>query len=123
MRDAVSPLQGATLSTAAFLKQPAKWKSSVLGNLCFSADAVECHTHTMQTDREIPCLRVPMQRLDAVDSVCDVWHGSAPLTQGQCGAIHYRYDEDVLFGVIALSEALFDGGSDRTPLQQAAESA
>lgn len=66
---------------------------------------------------------VPMQRLDAGDSICEVWHGSGQLTQGQCGAIHYRHDEGVLFGVIALPEAMFDAGADKTPLQQATESA
>lgn len=120
MRDTVSPLHGASLSIAAFLKQPAQWKNSVLGALCFSADAVESQ---LQADMEVPCMRVPMQRLDAGDSVCEVWHGSGRLTQGQCGAIHYRHDDDVLFGVIVLPETMFAAGADKTPLQQATESA
>ena len=66
---------------------------------------------------------VPMQRLDAGESICEVWHGSGPLTQGRCGDIHYRHDDKMLFGVIALSETLFEGGAGKTPLQQAAESA
>lgn len=120
MRDTVSPLHGASLSIAAFLKQPAQWKNSVLGALCFSADAVESQ---LQADMEVPCMRVPMQRLDAGESVCEVWHGSGRLTQGQCGAIHYRHDDDVLFGVIVLPETMFAAGADKTPLQQATESA
>src|ERR1035437_474398 len=120
MRDMVSPLHGENLSIAAFLKQPAQWKNSVLGALCFSADAVESR---MQADMEVPCIHVPMQRLDADDSICEVWHGSGHLTQGQCGAIHYRHDGDVLFGVIVLSETMFEAGADKTPLQQATESA
>ena len=120
MRDTGSPLHGANLSIAAFLKQPAQWKNSVLGARCFSADAVESR---MQADMEVPCIRVPMQRLDAGDSICEVWHGSGQLTQGRCGAIHYRHDDEVLFGVIALSEAMFEAGADKTPLQQATESA
>lgn len=120
MRDTVSPLHGASLSIAAFLKQPAQWKNSVLGALCFSADAVESQ---LQADMEVPCMRVPMQRLDAGDSVCEVWHGNGRLTQGQCGAIHYRHDDDVLFGVIVLPETMFAAGADKTPLQQATESA
>jgi len=66
---------------------------------------------------------VPMQRLDDGDSICEVWHGSGLLTQGQCGDIHYRHDDNVLFGVIALSETMFEAGADKTPLQQATESA
>ncbi|MHB1292476.1 MAG: hypothetical protein ACYCY5_09855, partial [Sulfuricella sp.] len=79
MRGTVSSLHGANLSIAAFLKQPEEWKSSVLGTLCFSADAVESQ---MQADMEVPCLRVSMQRLGAGDSICEVWHGSGQLTQG-----------------------------------------
>jgi len=119
MRDTVSALHGANLSIAAFLQQSAQWKNSVLGALCFSADAVE----SLIAEMGVPCLRVPMQRLDAGDSICEVWHGSAPLTQGQCGAIHYRHDDDVLFGVMALRENLYEASADKTPLQQATESA
>src|SRR5665647_1300962 len=120
MCDTISPLHGPSLSIAAFLNQPAQWKNSVLGALCFSADAVESQ---MQADMEVPCMRVPMQRLDAGDSICEVWHGSGQLTQGQCGAIHYRHDDEVLFGAIALSETMFEAGAGKTPLQQATESA
>lgn len=120
MRNTIPPLYGANLSIAAFLEQPAEWKNSVLGALCFSADVVESR---MQADMGVPCIRVPMQRLDAGDSICEVWHGSGHLTQGQSGAIHYRHDDGVLFGVIVLSETMFEAGADKTPLQQATESA
>jgi chorismate lyase/3-hydroxybenzoate synthase len=120
MREKVLPLHGANLSMDAFLKQPAQWKKSVLGVLCYSADAVEGQA---QADMEVPCMRVPMQRLDAGDSICEVWHGSGQLTEGRCGAIHYRHDDDVLFGVIVLSEPKVEVGADKTPLQQATESA
>ena len=120
MRDTVSLPHGENLSIAAFLKQPVQWKDSVLGALCFSASALECR---MQADMGVPCMCVPMPRLDNTESICEVWHGSGELTQGQCGDIHYRHDEDVLFGVIALPETLFEAGADETPLQQATESA
>lgn len=103
-----------------FLKQPAQWKNSVLGAICFSAEAAESRMHA---GMEVPCMCVPMQRLDAGDSICETWHGSGQLTQGQSGDIHYRHDEGVLFGVITLSETLFEAGADKTPLQQATESA
>ena len=66
---------------------------------------------------------VPMQRLDAGDSICEIWHGSGHPTQGQSGDIHYRHDDGVLFGVIVLPETLFAADADKTPLQQATESA
>jgi enamine deaminase RidA (YjgF/YER057c/UK114 family) len=120
MRDTAHPLHGANLSIAAFLKQPAQWKNSVLGAFCFSADA---DADRLRGDLEVPCMCVPMQRLDATDSLCEVWHGSGQLTQSQCGAIHYRHDDEVLFGVIALPESMFEAGTAGTPLQQATESA
>ena len=120
MRDTASHLHGANQPMSAFLKQPAQWKNSVLGAICFSADAVE---RRMQADMGIPCMHVPVQRLDAGDSICEVWHGSGQLTQGQSGDIHYRHDEDVLFGVMVLPETLFAAGAGKTPLQQATESA
>lgn len=120
MHDTLSFSHGKNLSIAAVLQQPAPWKNGVLGALCFSADAAECQ---MQADMALPCIGVPMQRLDADDSLCEVWHGSEPLTQGRSGAIHYRHDDGVLFGVIELPEALFESDAGKTPLQQATESA
>ena len=120
MHDTASPLYGVNLSIAAFFQQSVQWKNSVLGALCFSADTVD---HQLQADMGIPCLQVPMQRLDAGDSFCEVWHGNGQLTQGRCGAIHYRHDADELFGVIVLPETTFEAGAEKTPLQQATESA
>ena len=121
MPDTAPPLHGKNLSIAAFLKQSAPWKNGVLGALCFSLDADDS---PLQADMEVPCMRVPMHRLDhAGDAICEVWHGSGQLTQGRRGGIHYRHDDDVLFGVIVLSEAMFEAGTDKTPLQLAAESA
>ena len=116
----IFPPHSVNLSVAAFQKRSAQWRNSVLGALCFSADTVESQ---MQADIKIPCMCVSMQRLDAGDSVCEVWHGSGQLTQGQSGAIHYRHDGDVLLGVIELPEAMFAADTDKTPLQQATESA
>jgi len=120
MYDTVSPVHGANLSFAAFLKQPAHWKSNVLGALCFSAEAIE---RQKQADVDIPCLCVPMPRVDVNDSICEVWYGTGDLTQGHCGAIHYRHDAEVLFGVVVLPETLFETALEKTPLQQATESA
>ena len=118
MHDTVLPLQGANLSIDAFLNQPAAWKNSVLGALCFSGEAV---THPGPIGPDIPCLGVPMQRLDTGDTLCEVWRGDGELTQGRWGPIHYRHDADVLFGVIVLDEAQFIADADKTPLQQATE--
>jgi len=131
MHDTALPLHSETLSIAAFLKQPAQRKNSVLGVIYFSADTVESPVQAMQADLGIPCLHVPMQRLDADESICKVWHSSGQVTQGQCGTIYYRHDDDMLFGVMVLPETTFEAGANvnadtnnyKTPLQQATESA
>lgn len=120
MRDTKCSLQGTNLSIAEFLKQPAQWKNGVLGVNFYSADVLDIQ---MQAHIAVPSMHVFMPRLDVEDSICEVWHGSGQLTPGQCGAIHYRYDNDMLFGVIELSEAMFEASADKTPLQQATESA
>ena len=120
MRDTKCSLHGTNLSFAAFLKQPAQWKNGVLGVHFYSADVLDIQ---MQADIAMPSMHVSMPRLDVEDSICEVWHGSGQPTQGHCGAIHYRYDNDMLFGVIKLSEAMFEASADKTPLQQATESA
>ena len=117
MRDTLSPVYAANLSMVAYLQQITQWKNSVLGTLCFSME-VEC-----QADSEAPCMRIPMQRLDSPETSCDVWHGSGVVKQGHCGAIHYRQDDDVLFGVLVLTEPMERTDADKTPLQQTTESA
>jgi len=120
MRQTLTSLHGPNLSIAGFLKQPAQWKNSVLGVFCFSAEAVD---KQVQADIGVPCMHVAMQRLDSRDATCEVWQGRGQLTQGRRGDIYYRHDDDVLFGVIALPEALFEADAANTPLRQATESA
>jgi enamine deaminase RidA (YjgF/YER057c/UK114 family) len=119
MHETVSLLHGANLSIAAFLQQPVPWKSSVLGALSFSAASAE--GRIVATD--VPCLHVAMLRLDGDDTACEVWRSENALTRGGYGAVRYGHDDNVLFGVIALPETLYEPDADRTPLQQAAESA
>lgn len=119
-RDTPAGAHGKTLSIAEFLQQAPAWKNSVLGALCFSADAVGS---ALPVDPMPPCLHVSLPRLDIGDSHCEVWHGSGHLTSGQCGEIRYRHDDGVLFGVLEVPDSLFVASADRTPLQQATESA
>lgn len=120
MHDTVSRLHGASLSVAAFFSQPVQWRNNVLGALCFSADPVDS---SVQADGEVPCMCVPMRRLDGGNSICEAWYANGQLTHGRLGDIHYRHDDDVLFGVVMLPEANFEADGNKTPLQQATESA
>ncbi len=120
MRETVSLLRGADMPIAAFLRQAAPWKMRVLGALCFSRDTAAAQP---MAGIDVPNLHIPMQRLGGGESACEVWCSDNALTQGCHGAIHYCHDDDILFGVITLPEALFEAAAGKTPLQQAAESA
>lgn len=64
-----------------------------------------------------------MARVDADESVCELWYGRGAVEHGRLGDILYRHDAEVVFGVVLLSESQFSAKPDRTPLQQATESA
>lgn len=116
MRESVAALHTSHLPIAAFLSQAASWKDSVLGLLCYSAQA-----GSAMTDSRQPCVRVHMPRLDSGDSICEIWRGQGKIVQGESGAIRYRHDGEILFGEIALSETSFAATDGASPLQQATE--
>lgn len=118
MHDSISPLQDTHLSMAEFMQSQASWQD-VLGALCFSGSAGP----RLPSGLDIPCLCVPMSRVDANESVCELWYGHGAVKQGRMGDIRYRHDAEVLFGVVQFSETQFAAQPDRTPLQQATESA
>jgi len=119
MLDSVLPLQETNLLMSELMYNSASWRHEVLGALCFAV-APQPHRHK---DLGIPCLCVPMPRMDAAEPVCEIWYGKGELHPGQLGDIQYRHDGDVLFGIVLLSEAQFTEQPDKTPLQQATESA
>lgn len=120
MHDFATLLRGAERSTATDLKLPASINTTdVLGALCFSAKAVD----GMPLAADVPCLMVPMPRIDADESICEIWYGEGELTAGRSGDIQYRHDADVLFGVVVVAESAFTADKPQTPLQQATESA
>jgi len=120
MHDIVTLLNISELPMPDFLKHPSPWRHDVLGALCFASETVPSE---FQPDTDIPCLCVPMPRLDAADAICEIWYGTGELSQGRVGDIHYRHDSDMLFGVVLVAEAQFGAQANKTPLQQATESA
>lgn len=91
----------------------------MLGAICFSGLLRDENPAGMTN---VPVIQALTPVLDGSDASCEVWLGNASLAQGQCGAIRYRYDDEMLFGVIELPEA-GPAPVDVPPLQQAAESA
>lgn len=122
MGDKRCNLQAIKLPISEYMNHSQHWANSVLGVQYYADNVVN-----INADQNIPVSSVPMKRLDDGDSICDVWftdaNGANLPTSGQYQQIKYRYNDDLIFGVIELSEVLFQSNSDKTPLQQATESA
>jgi chorismate lyase/3-hydroxybenzoate synthase len=119
MRHAITNLHNTYLPYPALLQQTSALQQQVLGAICFSAAPSAA---IPSPDSAVPLLQVALQPLAASAAMCEVWHGSAPLAQGQRRDIRYRCSGEVIFGVIALAEADFSN-TDTPPLQQATEAA
>jgi enamine deaminase RidA (YjgF/YER057c/UK114 family) len=57
------------------------------------------------------------------DVVCEVFHESGPLQEAQYRDIHYRYSDDILFGVLALQESDYVACGADYPLRAASKMA
>ena len=119
MNSHVSILQNTHVSSSVFSQHKELWKNRALGAICF-ADLPEGESSAGMAD--IPFIHVLTPILDGVDTTCEVWLSDAGLTQGRRGALRYRYNDELLFGVIELPETgpLLTSA---TPLQQTTESA
>lgn len=118
MHDFAKQLRGAERAPANDLKLPASVDTSdVLGALYFSPRLAG----GMPMAASVPCLLVPMPRIDADESVWEIWYGQGELTAGHRGDIQYRHDAEVLFGVVVIGESSFSVDPLQTPLRQATE--
>ena len=52
----------------------------------------------------VPIAAVPLSPLGEVDSLYEIWRADGPMQTGNMGAVHYRFNEQLLFGCIALPE-------------------
>jgi chorismate lyase / 3-hydroxybenzoate synthase len=118
MQQGHTVLFGGSFSASEFLQQAAQQK--VLGALCFTSDPDVARSIKAQS--KVPCLHVPMKNLGNGEPICESWFGKS-LQQATVGDIHYQFNDDVLFGVLQLKESSFTATENKTPLQQAAESA
>lgn len=121
MRDMLTLVHGESVSLTRLMQQSQQSKNNVLGMLCFSASADE--NRMISNNHDIPGINIPMRRLDAADSICEIWQSYKELNHGWHGDVYYRCNDDVLFGVIKLPETRFIISTDETLLQQATESA
>lgn len=99
-------------------QQPQAWKESVLGAICFVDSPLD--NDTMEATG-VPIIQLHAPILAGADMSSEVWlsnpasSSGKPLSSGCRGSIQYRFDDELLFGVICIPEL----GS----LQNATESA
>lgn len=66
---------------------------------------------------------VPMPVLPSGDHMRMAWYAGDSFTDGSLGNLHYRHDEKILFGFVALNEADFTPSDDTSALQLASHAA
>lgn len=108
-------------------RQPQAWQDRVLGIVNFS------ESHPAELNPQIPAIHLNAPVLDGESIACEVWltDTSSDASNNQVisaskGAIQYRLNDELLFGVISLDELVFSQGqseNDISPLQQATETA
>lgn len=112
-------LFGGSLTEDVLLEKNAP--SKIMGALCFtSADEVAKAIHA---ELNLTTLHIPMQSLGRNKTICECWNSQDNAQQGNTGDIQYHFDDNALFGVINIDESAFDAIDNKTPLQQATESA
>lgn len=124
MGEAVVHLHADSLSVDQAATPPAQADTSALGVLGFSTQVAASGASAAEA---IPCLHVALPMLCGDDAVYEVWHthrhASGNLTSGRSGDVHFRHDEEFVFGTVTVPETRFEVVADKTPLQQATESA
>lgn len=99
-------------------QQAQSWKDSVLGAICFCEPFLGNNAFNVM---EIPTIQVHAPILDGADFSSEIWLSNPALphcnslVNGSHGAIQYRFNDELLFGVICVSE--------HESLQNATESA
>jgi len=63
-----------------------------------------CYGDALGEGCALPCARIDLPVLGAGHTVCEAWRSSALPRAGQCGALRYREDGELLFGCLALPE-------------------
>jgi len=94
------------MSVADIFQQTQSFQATVLGGICFAEPAVASNETT-----SIPLMQLSAPILDGAEQACELWltpaaeFSGGDLKDGSEGAIRYRYNDDLLFGIISLPES------------------
>ncbi|HYG32641.1 MAG TPA: hypothetical protein VD810_06590, partial [Methylophilaceae bacterium] len=120
MSSTLSVLRSTYTSCDALAHERGAYGDKTLGIICYSIESV---TGNDLHAKELPLMRVYTPVLSGSDGACEVWLSNAVLTPGSREGLHYRYSQDLLFGIVELDEANFPASASGAPLQQATEAA
>lgn len=114
---------------------------AMLGGICFMAHGVDALPATIVGAPDLPLVALSMAPLlpitpipsdiEQIACLYEIWFADGEIVRNQRGAVRYSCNEQLLYGVIELDEhtfthqpeALQNGQSPKTPLQQASEHA
>ena len=120
MSSTLSVLRSIYTSCDALAPERDAYNDKTLGIICYSSESV---TSNDLHSRDLPLMQVNTPVLSGSDGACEVWLSNAVLTTGSREGLHYRYSQDLLFGVVELDETNFPASASGAPLQQATEAA
>ncbi len=115
--------------------QPQAWQDRILGAVCFGESSLSLNEGILNGNLLAIHLNTPV--LEGENIACEVWLNDSPMSDASSnlivsankGDIHYRLNDELLFGVISLDELAFSQGQsqqtqrDISPLQLATEAA
>jgi enamine deaminase RidA (YjgF/YER057c/UK114 family) len=117
-------IQTAHLSFPEVFQQPSPCNENTLGAICFTEPPLEIRN---AKTFEFPMLQLQAPILDGAHVACETWSilpFAKALAYGTHGAIDYRFNDELLFGVITVPEGLpAQHKAGIAPLQYATESA
>ncbi len=115
-------------SSFSSLSQQSKLReNNALGAICFIDNSAD---NDLTSSIDLPTVQLHAPILDGVNKACEIWLSNTnllagkALTQASRGAIEYRFNDELLFGVITLTESeLIESSTDISALQNITESA
>lgn len=101
-------IKTAYMPVAKIHQQPQSWKDSALGVISFGVDESASQVSNIL---EIPTIHMQSPILDGAEFASEIWLSHSALSQNKSlknarrGAIHYRVNDELLFGVMTVPES------------------
>ena len=97
----MSPLSISYIRATHFVRQSAAWRERTLAYVTFADGLLRDEV------AGAPVVRVNTPVLGELEGFLEAWRCAEVVSVGQCGAIRYSYNNDLLFGSLVLPESDF----------------